>query len=142
MGSLAKKILNSVASFTGADEQLVSTDLLKTICAKVGFEPSSVLDVIDKKMKTEEDKLAQARIVRDKKINEYTQQAAEEGKQTVWQQKQDVGKAKVAEDIKRSSNMLASIDSQQEYPKPPNPLEEKSKCINDMTSFYERLPAE
>ena len=73
MGSLAKKILTSVASFTGLDEQLVSTELLKTICSQVAFEPSAVLDVIDAKMKTEEEKLSQARIVRDKTINEFIQ---------------------------------------------------------------------
>lgn len=73
MGSLAKKILTSVASFTGLDEQLVSTELLKTICSQVAFEPSAVLDVIDAKMKIEEEKLSQARIVRDKTINEFIQ---------------------------------------------------------------------
>ena len=73
MGSLAKKILTSVASFTGLDEQLVSTELLKTICSQVAFEPSAVLDVIDAKMKTEEEKLSQARIFRDKTINEFIQ---------------------------------------------------------------------
>ena len=65
MGSYAKKILNSIASFSGLDEQLVSTELLKTICTHVVFEPSTVLDAIDSKMKTEEDKLTQARVLRD-----------------------------------------------------------------------------
>ena len=46
----------------------MTNKLLKTITAKVEFEPASVFEVIEAKMKAEEAKLDKAKAERDKRI--------------------------------------------------------------------------